>query len=167
MTMAWVHLNRGDSAEAIASADRVLELAPNWSFAHAARGLALLQQARFLEASRSVRRALRLNPRAPTGLLMSLAQVNFAAGRRKEAVDQLEHLREANADHIASRVVLAAHYEREGQHDQASDAVGEILRVNPDFSVDRAEAMFPNAERVFGSQEFAEILDALRAAGLP
>ena len=167
MTMAWVHLNRGNSGEAIAAADRVLQLAPNWSFAHAARGLALLQQAQFLEASRSVRRALRLNPRAPTGLRMSLAQVNFAAGRRVEAVAQLEHLRKANPDHIASRVVLAAHYEREGRHGQASTAVGEILRVNPDFDVDRAEAMFPNAEQVFGTQEFAEIVDALRTAGLP
>jgi adenylate cyclase len=98
---------------------------------------------------------------------MSLAQVNFAAGRRVEAVEQLEYLRKANSDHIASRVVLAAHYEREGRHGQASTAVDEILRVNPDFSVERAEAMFPNAERVFGAREFAEIVEALRAAGLP
>jgi predicted Zn-dependent protease len=98
---------------------------------------------------------------------MSLAQVNFVAGRREEAVEQLERLRKANPDHIASRVVLAAHYEREGRHDRASAAVGEILRVNPHFSVERAEAMFPNAESVFGSQEFSEIVVALREAGLP
>jgi tetratricopeptide (TPR) repeat protein len=167
MTMAWVNLNRGNSAEAIASAEQVLELAPNWAFAHAARGLALLQEGRLFEATRSVRRALRLDPRAPTGLLMGLAQVNYAAGRRAEAVEQLERLRKANPDHIASRVVLVAHHEREGRHELASAVVGEILRVNPDFSVERAKAMFPHAEAALGSQEFDEVLVALRKAGLP
>jgi len=166
-TMAWVHISRGDSAKAIAAADRVIALAPNWEWGHAARGLALAQEGRLLEATESVRRALRLNPRAPTALLVNVAFVNFAAGRREEAVEQLERVRTANPDHILSRALLAAYYEREGLHDQASAAVGEILRVTPDFGVERARVVFQSAENAFGEEESAAYMRALREAGLP
>jgi adenylate cyclase len=165
--MAWVHLLRGNSAEAIAAAERVIELAPNLEWGHALRGLALAQEGRFLEATGAVRRALRLNPRAPTALLANVAMVNFAAGRREKAVEQLERVRTANSDHIGSRALLAAYYEREGLHDKASAAVAEILQVTPDFSVERARVTFQNAENAVGPEEFAAYMEALREAGLP
>jgi len=167
LTMAWVNLNRGNSAEAITAAERVIELAPNLEWAHAARGHALAQEGRFLEATGAVRRALRLNPRAPSALLLNVAAVNFLAGRREKAVEQLERVRMANPDQIASRVVLAAYYQQEGQHDKASAAIVEILRVTPDFSVERARQMLAAYENALGSEEFAEVMEALREAGLP
>jgi adenylate cyclase len=167
LTMAWVHLTRGNSAEAIAAAERVIELWPNTESAHAARGLALAQEGRLLEATESVRRALRLNPRAPTSLLMPVAQVNIFAGRWEKAVEQLERVRTANPDHIPSRVILAAYYEREGLHDKASVAVAEILRVNPDFTVARVSGTAAAWENALGPQEIAAYMEALRKAGLP
>ena len=166
MTLAWVHLHRGDSIEAIAAADRVIELAPSWEFAHAVRGLALAQEGRLFEGTRSVRQALRLNPRAPT-MLVSVAGMNYLAGRKEKAVEQLERVRTASPDNINARVILAAHYEREGQHGRASIAVDEILRVVPDYSVERAGVFLRPYENALGSQEFAAYQDALREAGLP
>ena len=125
--MAWVAVNRANPAEAIAAAERAIELAPNMEFAHAARGLALAQQKRWLEATRSIRRALRLNPRPSERLLMSVAFVNFGAGRREEAVEIFEEVRQASADNIIARLALAGHYEQQGQHERASAAVEEIL----------------------------------------
>jgi adenylate cyclase len=165
--VAWVHLNRGNSAEAIAAAERVIELAPSDEFGLSTRGLALAQEGRFLEATGAVRQALRLNPRAPTALLANVAAVNFAVGRREEAVKQLERVRTANPDHIISRVILVAYYEREGRRDQASTAVAEILRVTPEFSVERARELMAPYENALGSAEFEEYMAALRAAGLP
>jgi adenylate cyclase len=166
-TMAWVHLARGNSAEAIAPAERVIELAPSLEWGHSTRGVALAQEGRFLEATGAVRRALRLNPRAPTGLLANVAAVNFTAGRREKAIEQLERVRSANPDNIASRVVLAFYYEREGLHDQASAAVTEILRITPDFSVERAIEMLAGYENAVGPKEFGAYMDALAEAGLP
>ncbi len=166
-TIAWVNISRGSPAKAIAAAERAIERAPNEEFAHAARGLALAQEARFLEATRSIRPALRLNPRAPTALLGSVAFVNYGAGRREEAVEMWERVREASPDVIAARIPLAAHYEREGQHDRASAVVEEILRVRADFTVQEAIDLLPGLERALGSEEFAQFTDALREAGLP
>jgi adenylate cyclase len=167
LALAWVHHARGNSAEAIAAAERAIEIVPNFEFAHAVRGLALSQQGRFLEATGAMRRALRLNPRAPTGLLFNVAVVNFVAGRREKAVEQLERVRAANPDQIPARALLAVHYERQGRHGKASRAVAEILRVVPDFSVERAREMTAAWENAVGPEEFAEHIEALREAGLP
>ncbi len=107
------------------------------------------------------------NPRAPTALLVSVAVVNYAAGRTEEAVEMLERVREANPDFIAVLIPLAAHYEREGQHDRASTVVEEILRVRPDFTVQEAIDLLPGLERTIGSERFAQYPDTLRKAGLP
>jgi adenylate cyclase len=165
--MAWVHLRRGNLAEAITAAERVIALAPNWEWGHAARGLALAQEGRFLEASGAMRRALRLNPRASSALLGMVARVNFAVGRREKAVEQLERLRMANPDNITSRAFLAAYYGREGLPDKASAAAAEILRISPDFNVARARALAGGWENAIGPQEFAAYMEALRKAGLP
>ncbi len=166
-TMAWVHLIRGNPAEAIAAAERAIESAPNFEMAHAARGLALAQDARFLEAIRSIRRALRLNPRGPTPLQTFLALVYYGAGRREEAVEIWERVRRANPDLIGPRVFLAAYYEREGQHGRASALVEEVLRVRPDLTAQEViDDLLPGLERAVGSEEFAQYEDALRKAWL-
>ena len=166
-TIAWVNVFRGNSAEAIAAAERAIECAPNFQYAHAARGIALLQEGRFIEATRSIRKALRLNPRASTGLLGMVAVVNYGAGRTDEAVEMWEQIRDASPDLINPRISLAAYYEREGQHDRASAVVEEILRVRADFTAQDAIDLLPGAERVLGPEEFARFTDALRKAGLP
>jgi len=166
-TIAWVHLLRGNSAEAIAAAERAIELGPNFEWSHAVRGLALLQEGRFVEATRSIRQALRLNPRAPRALLVSVAWVNYGAGRREEAVEMWERVRETSPDFIVARIPLAAYYEQGGQHERAAALVEEILRVRADFTAQDAIDLMPGAERAIGSEEFAQFTDALRKAGLP
>jgi len=166
-TIAWVNLYRGNTAEALAAAERAIERAPNYEFAHAARGLALAADGRFLEATRSIRQALRLNPRAPTALLVSVAWVNYLVGRREEAVEMWERVREASPDLIGALIPLAAHYEQEGQHDRASGVVEEILRVRADYTVQEDLDRLPGLKRAVGSEEFAQFTDALRKAGLP
>ena len=70
-------------------------------------------------------------------------------------------------DHILARIPLAAHYEREGQHDRASAVVEEILRVRADYTVQEALDLLPGVERAVGSEEFTQFTYALRKAGLP
>jgi adenylate cyclase len=168
MTVGWVHFNRGESAEAIAAAERAIEVAPGYEVGHALRGIALAREGRLIEATRSIRRALRLSPRAPAPpVLVSVAYVNFAAGRRQEAVDFLERARVAQPESLPVRVALAAYYEQEGQHAKAAAAVQEMLRVVPDLTVERAMALVPGLERILSTEELAEYPDNLRKAGLP
>ncbi len=78
-----------------------------------------------------------------------------------------ERLREASPDLILARLALAAHYEREGQHERAAALVEELLRVRADFTAQDAMILMPGLERSLGSEGFAQFTDALRKAGLP
>jgi adenylate cyclase len=167
LTLAFVNLLRGNLAEAVAGADRAIERAPSVEWPHALRGLALAQQGRMLEATRSIRRALRINPRAPTSLLVSVGFVNLAAGRREDAIDLMEQVRSANRDNLTARVVLAVFYEQEGRHGEASTVVREIQRVRPDLTAAEATEIIPGLERITSAEEFAQFPEHLRSAGLP
>jgi adenylate cyclase len=167
LALGYVNLYRGNLDEAIAAADRAIERAPSVEWPHVLRSLALAQKGRVLEASGSIRRALRINPRGPTPLLLSVAFVNMAAGRDEEAVALMERVRSANRDNLGSRVVLAMHYQQTGRSEEASAAVREIQRVRPDLSADEAMEIVPGLERVYGADRFARSLDGLREAGLP
>jgi predicted Zn-dependent protease len=147
--------------------ERAVELFPNWEIHLAFLGNLLAQEGRIVPAVQMINRAMRLNPRAPSMVLINVAFVNIVAGRREKAAEQLESVRTANPDHIASRALLAAYYEREGLHDQASAAVAEILRITPDFSVATAREMGAGFENAIGPEEFAAYMEALGEAGLP
>jgi adenylate cyclase len=162
LTLAFVNLLRGNLSEAVAGTDRAIERAPSVPWPHMFRGLALSQQGRMLEATRSIRRALRISPRGPTPLLLSVALVNLAAGRTEDAVELMEQVRSANRDNLTARIALAAYYEHEGRHDEASATVGEIKRVRPDLTADEAIEIVPGLERIMSS-----VLGDLRKAGLP
>jgi adenylate cyclase len=166
--VGWAEFMRGNLSEALVATERAIELAPNVEVPRALRGLILAQQGRLLEATQSVRRALRLSPRAPvTGVLMSVSYVNFAAGRRQEAVEFMERARATAPDLVIARVALAGFYQLEGAHEKARAEIAEALRVRPDLTAEGAMEMIPGLERILSPEELAQYPDLLREAGLP
>jgi len=165
--VAIVNLHRGRSREAVAAAETAVELLPNWEPFHAILGLALAQDGRIAPALRAIKRALRLNPRASSATLLSVAYVNLAAGRRQEAEALLERARLSNPDNIIARVTLAAVYEYEGRHEEARVAAQEALRVNPDLTVEIATRLIQGLGQVLEPEEAAQLGENLRKAGLP
>ncbi len=153
------YLYEGRLAEAVAAAERAVELAPNFEFPHLILGTALARQGRIAAAMQSVARALRINPKAPSAAWGMVAYVNFSAGRTEKAVELWEQVRAANPDMILARIPLAAIYESEGRHEEARAVVQEILRVNPDLTADHAAQLTVRAT--------PEQTKALRSAGLP
>jgi len=167
LTLALVNITRGRLDAAILNIEPALEIEPNWATAHAFHGLALAQQGRFLEATRSIKQALRLDPQPADFLLMITAYVNAGAGRRAESVALMERVRQASPDNVISRVALAGFYEQAGRHAEAAAVVQEILRITPDLTTTRAVQLIPGWEMALGAEEFAHYPDYLRTAGLP
>jgi adenylate cyclase len=168
MQIGWAQFFRGDLVQAIAAAERAIQVAPSFETGHALRGVALARQGRPIEATQSIRQALRLSPRSPFPvLLLSVAYVNLAVGRSEEGVEFLERARAAAPESLLPRVLLAAYYESQGQHAKAAAAVREMLGVAPDLTAERAMELIPGLERVFSSEELAQFPDDLRKAGLP
>jgi tetratricopeptide (TPR) repeat protein len=139
-----------------------VELEPNVEVSHLVLGMALARQGRSVAAMQSVARAMRLNPKAPSGIRVVVAFVNFAAGRTEKAVELWEQARAANTDMILARIPLAALYESEGRHEEARALAQEILRVNRDLTAESATEL----ALTLGFDR-DEAIDNLRRAGLP
>jgi TolB-like protein/Flp pilus assembly protein TadD len=162
VTLAGVHAYGGRLDEALAAAERATTLAPNVDTLHLMLASISLRQGRVVAALQSFDRALRLNPRGTSATWVAAAWVNLAAGRTEQAVEMLERERTANPDSINGRVPLAAIYEGEGRHDEARKLVREILRVNPQLTVEATIQAMALSEAM--TPEFKE---NLRKAGLP
>jgi adenylate cyclase len=162
-----VELVQGNWKEAVTHEDRAIALEPSVTWPHALRGMAMAQGGHLIEATRSIRRALRLDPHPPHGLLMALAYINYGAGRRGEAIELLQKVRAENRDSIIARVALAAFQQREGDREIARACAQEILAINPAMTVERGMSLIPALERITPRHEFARYPEDLATAGLP
>ncbi|MEY9928662.1 TolB-like protein/Tfp pilus assembly protein PilF [Catenulispora sp. GP43] len=162
-----VELVRGNWQNAVKHEDRAIELEPSVTWPHALRGIALSQGGKPLEGSRSIKRALRLDPHPPHGLLMALSYINYSAGRKAESMELVERVRSENKDNILARIALAAFHQREGDKEYARRLTAEILAINPAITVEYAMELIPGLEKITPKNEFVRYADDLHAAGLP
>ncbi len=162
-----VQISRGNWREAVKHEDRSIAADPCITWPHAMRGVALAMGHQRLEASRSIRRALRLDPFPPHGLLMALAYINMGAGRKTEAIELLEKVRRENEDNILVRVGLTAFHQREGDKKYAHELTQQILRINPAITAEIAKGLIPSLEQIHPKSEVLRYADDLAAAGLP
>ena len=159
-------LMQGRAAEARVFAEKAVAADPNWNIANLALGMHQAREGQLLDAVRSANRALRLNPRAPSFELISIAFLKHRVGRTEEAVAMWERARAENPDQIFSRVGLVGVYESRGRHAKARAEVREILRVNPDLT---AELVLRNplVGLTMNAKARDQLRDQLRSAGLP
>lgn len=157
----------GNWRDAVKYLDRAIALDPCLTWPHAMRGMALAEGHQRMESSRSIKRALRLDPNPPPGLLMALAYINYGAGRKVEAMNLLEKVRQEKPDNLLCRVGLVAYHQREGNQAYARQLAQEMMEINPDLYVEAAMELIPALERIHPKWEFARYADDLAAAGLP
>jgi adenylate cyclase len=147
--------------QAIAPAERAVELAPSFDAAHAVLGLARLANGEPLAGLDSLGRAFRLNPRAPAPWWGILGLANWRVGRTDRAMELWERANAANPEVVLSRAWLAAAHEGRGEHEEAGLLTREILRLDPDCSAQALAAQVADPKRA------AWLRDNLRKAGLP
>ncbi|MGX5803382.1 adenylate/guanylate cyclase domain-containing protein [Bradyrhizobium sp. Arg314] len=160
--LAIVKLYTRRHDEAINEAERAIVLNPNFAEGHVILGEALHYSGRSEEALESFARAKTLNPYFPDVLLHFQASALFQLGRYEEAVDLLTQRLARNAVTDVSRALLAASYGRLGRFAEARAAWQEVLRVNPDYSLEYRRKVLPYKNPA----DFELMVDGLRKAGV-
>jgi TolB-like protein len=150
--------------EALASAERAVALGPSDAEAHAALSFVLTFGGDHADAVAAVETALRLNPNLPTGDRMVAALAFLLNDEPDRAVEILEPARAEAPDLDAIHVLLAAAHARAGHADAAHRAAAEAVRLVPLNSVELFHLVYAHFRR---DADLAQILDALRAGGLP
>src|SRR5262249_17479610 len=96
-------------------------------------------------------------------LLHFLAQAYFGLGRYEDAAAALKRRLVRKPDTDISRVLLAACYGHLGRAEEAQTLWQEVLRINPDYSLEHRRRVLPYKDPA----DFERVVDGLRKAGLP
>ena len=140
-------------------------VAYNPSFAEGlnAFGFILHYVGRSEEAVKCFERAMALDPYCPGMVLHFQAQAAYQLGRYPEAVGLLKRRILRNPETDASRALLAAAYGQMGMVEEAREAWRELMRVNPEYSIEQRRKVLPYKN----PDDFERFVEGLRKAGLP
>ncbi|MFO1059640.1 MAG: adenylate/guanylate cyclase domain-containing protein [Dongiaceae bacterium] len=148
---------------AMAEVRRCLDLAPSSAEGHIECANIQYYAADPAGALATLDAYMRLDPLYPEITLYFLAQAQFALGAMAEAGATLRHRLERNPGSPTSLALLAACYGHLGQLDEARAAWAELMRLSPDFSMERRRRVLPFRDPAMLEQR----LEGLRRAGLP
>jgi adenylate cyclase len=160
--LGFVYLWKKQHEEALEELEKVITLDPNYADGHAGLGEILIWVDRHEEAVRSIKKAMRLNPHYPVWYLVVLGWAYVLMRYYDEAREVLKRALIRDPDFLSTHVILAIHYIETGQKKKAQAEVAEILRINPNFSMEMMRARLPYKDKAI----LDERLEILRQAGL-
>jgi adenylate cyclase len=147
--------------KAIAEGERNVALDPNGTLALDLYGYSLTLAGRPEEAIPLLQKAIRLNPFG-SFLYRDLGIALRTAGRFEEAVVAYKKAIQLAPDNITAHYGLAATYIMMGREKEARAEAGEVLRIDPKFSLD----YYAKLLRFKDQSQNDKIVNALRKAGL-
>jgi tetratricopeptide (TPR) repeat protein len=137
-------------------------LNPNSATAIAFYAVSLQFACRPEEAIPFFQKAIRLNPHGPIFYYRNLGFVFWMTGRYEEAVSVFKKVIQRAPNHITVHLGLAATYIMIGREQEARAEAGEVLRIDPNFSLDRFAKVFPYKDQSVTDR----LINACRKAGL-
>jgi adenylate cyclase len=129
--------------QAISELDKTITLNPNYADGLAGLGEILYFAGRPEEAIGLIKKAIRLNPIPPVWYFHGLGHAYFLTGRYEEAIAALKRVINRNPNFWPAHIYLAASYVELGQKEEAGAEAAEVLRINPDFSLQSVRQRLP------------------------
>ena len=146
--------------KAIAESERAVALDPGGAVAHQSYAWSLLWAGRSEEALTMAQKAIRLNPHGNAYHLLGAAC--RITGRLEEAVSAYKKSLLRRPDNIIPHIGLIVTYIAMGREKEARIEAGEVIRINPNFTLDYwAKMMMYKDQSVID-----RTIGALREAGL-
>ena len=149
--------------EAIAQGEKAVSLSPNYSLAQAQLGRTLMYAGQYEEALGWFKKAIRLDPIPKNWFLTAKGICLVHIGQYEEAVKEFKTVIDRNPKDLTNLIRLTMAYSLWGREEDARATAEEVLKLSPNFSVERVVAQWPyknEEDRALG-------LNALRKAGLP
>jgi len=152
---------RGEIKKAIALRRKAVALSPNSANPHAWLAAILLDDGKTEEAIEEFKIARRLNPFPPDWILNYSAEAYRVNGEYEKAIEILQKIIKRNPDAWLSHFELAACYGLLGREEEARAAATEVLRIRPDFTIDKLY------NHPYGDKANRDLtIEVLRKAGL-
>jgi adenylate cyclase len=157
--LGWLYSLIGQIDKALTECKIAVDLAPNSASARTWYGAVLAKAGQYDMAVQELEQAVRRDPRAGTWVLRFLGGAYSLKGRHEEAISTLKRaILKAPNDYL-SRLLITRAYIFAGRPDEAQAEAAEVLRLNPDFSLEKY------AKRYIAKDKDRTI-NAFRQAGL-
>jgi tetratricopeptide (TPR) repeat protein len=161
-----IYLMQGKIDEAITLGEKAIAMAPNMSITYALLSGTMLYAGRFEESIALREKSMRLDPFYPAIYLVSYGRALLMAKRYEEALgaykELLNRAQKGEFTPFIAHLGLCAAYAETGNVEEAKIHLSEILKINPNFSLEKARKM----ARYRYPQHSEQWLGSLRKAGL-
>jgi adenylate cyclase len=141
-----IYMLQGKLEEAITLGEKAIAMGPSIDTNYRMLGMIMSYAGKFEEAIAFYKKAMRLNPFYHLSLLRDYAMSCLMAKRYDEARDTfnelLQRAQEEEFSILAAHLGLCAVYTNLGKEEEARGHVLEILRINPNFSVQEAKKIY-------------------------
>jgi len=153
--LGFVFSHKEQHEKALSQAEKAVALSPSSAESHFRLAKVLNFSDRNEEAIPEYKIAIRLNPIPPSLYFWSLGLAYAETGQYEEGIAWCEKATDREPDSIWARIMMTAVYSWSGRDGEARDEATEVLRINPNFSLER-----------FAKRASPELTNALRNAGL-
>ena len=159
----------GHPEEALAEYDSALEIDANYPTAYGGRAITLIASGRAREALSPAQLALRLSPRDPSAFLWRfwLCHAHLHLREYGKAIEECRRSVNLNNLYWYAYVDLISAYGATGQLEEAGQALAELIKVRPNFTVQWYHRYtYTISTNPQFRREIDDILDGLRKGGV-
>jgi adenylate cyclase len=160
---AYVYVLKRQYEEAIKEGQRAIELNPNGAESLSNLGAILNFSGKPDLAIELLNRAIRLNPITPPNYYTFLGIAYQIIKQYEKTIELVKKCHIISPGHFHAYLLSAASYSFLNRKEEAQNAAKQILRIDPNFSVNHYGLMLPYKDQDY----LNSYLDALRKAGLP
>jgi tetratricopeptide (TPR) repeat protein len=160
--IGYIYLYQRQYDQALAEMERAVAIAPNDADGNAALAVVFGCIGRTEGALKAATQALRLTPSVVDNHLANVGGVYALAGRPEEAIAPLQQYLRRYPNILPAHLTLAEVYSELGQTAEAQKEAAEVLRLNPNFSLEVHKQRMPIKDPAVLERHIA----ALRKAGL-
>ncbi|MBI3798575.1 MAG: tetratricopeptide repeat protein, partial [Deltaproteobacteria bacterium] len=160
--LGWVYVWKKQYELAIAEGERAIALDPNDADSYWQLAQILNLSGQPETTIKLVEKAMRLNPHAPFAYFASLGWAYAVTGRYEEAIGPLKRSLALNPNFLVPHLALAAVYSELDREGEARAEAAEVLRLDPNFSLEALRQRAPAKDPVTIERMFA----GMRKAGL-
>jgi tetratricopeptide (TPR) repeat protein len=157
-----VYLCQKQYEQAITEVERAIALDPEEAESYALLAQMLSRLGKAEEAVAMLEQALRRQPLMADGKFLHFGVTYYLTGRLEEAIPPLKQLLARYPAKLGFHLLLAAVYSELGKETEARAAAAEVLRINPNFSLEVNKQREPIKDPALLERHIA----ALRKAGL-
>jgi TolB-like protein/Tfp pilus assembly protein PilF len=158
-----IYLVKRQHEKSIAKGERAIAINPNSAQNNSLIAGFLGCAGRWEEGIGYAERSTRLAPTPPAYYFWILGRAYFMTGKYDKAIETFRRAVRVDPDYLIAHAFLAACYSSLNRQAEAADEAKEVLRINPQFTLEAYAMTLPYKNKA----DIEKYIAALRKAGLP